>query len=445
MNTVKRLTLQIHLDNRWLDAGEISFRTPSEGLRSQMSFYYKPSYLDSIDCLADSIVTDHRAATVNASASLTQHYDERMIGPFLRDIMPHGFARRVLLRWGKRDSRTGSSRDFELLSSYCVSPVGNIRVKEAAQRFSETIGQHSGGPMSVGDIVDGREALSEIIKSTPLTILAGALGAGGEAPKLLVVEDECGGLHLEGSIPQSRIRKHWLVKFPRGRASELDQDILRAEGAFYAALCRCGINTILGAKLVEGRTPTLWLPRFDRSIQQRKEYRAGVESMYCLNGMIGDGAKMYHEDVLASLKRVTTPQVAFDDVLCDYLIRDVINYAVGNSDNHGRNTSILKGHQDIRLSPAYDIAPMVLDSDGISRATVWSRKSLKGLENPNYRTIIREFSSNPEATLKNFKTRLVGLCSLDEEAHKAGVPARVTRHRKVDFKRPEKILTDLIL
>lgn len=59
--------------------------------------------------------------------------------------------------------------------------------------------------------------------------IEGAAGAGREAPKVLLVEDDAGVLYLEGTIDESRIAQHWPVKFPRGRMLSDDEDILRAD------------------------------------------------------------------------------------------------------------------------------------------------------------------------------------------------------------------------
>jgi serine/threonine-protein kinase HipA len=56
----------------------------------------------------------------------------------------------------------------------------------------------------------------------------------------------------------------------------------------------------------------------------------------------------------------------------EYLKRDVANLALGNKDNHARNTAVQRdfnGH--IALTPLYDFAPMYLHPDGIARRIRW--------------------------------------------------------------------------
>ena len=59
------------------------------------------------------------------------------------------------------------------------------------------------------------------------------------------------------------------------------------------------------------------------------------------------------------------------DLVFEYLQRDLLNLILGNSDNHGRNTSILRTDKSVKLAPIYDLAPMVMDDEGVTRTTKW--------------------------------------------------------------------------
>jgi serine/threonine-protein kinase HipA len=57
------------------------------------------------------------------------------------------------------------------------------------------------------------------------------------------------------------------------------------------------------------------------------------------------------------------------------MLRDVLNLALGNTDNHVRNTSVLKTPDGrVALSPIYDLAPMIIDRDGIPRVSRWGSR-----------------------------------------------------------------------
>ena len=59
--------------------------------------------------------------------------------------------------------------------------------------------------------------------------------------------------------------------------------------------------------------------------------------------------------------------------LLEFVRRDVLDVALGNTDNHARNTSVLKDASGrIALAPLYDFAPMILDDRGIARVCRWA-------------------------------------------------------------------------
>ena len=71
----------------------------------------------------------------------------------------------------------------------------------------------------------------------------------------------------------------------------------------------------------------------------------------------------------AALARYATEPA---EELRELLLRDVLDVALGNTDNHARNTAVLKRTDGvIELTPLYDFAPMVLDPQGIARVCRW--------------------------------------------------------------------------
>lgn len=64
----------------------------------------------------------------------------------------------------------------------------------------------------------------------------------------------------------------------------------------------------------------------------------------------------------------------------ELVFRDVLNVAMGNTDNHGRNSAVLKTPDGaVRLSPLYDFAPMFLDDQGIPRICRWTGAQSGGM------------------------------------------------------------------
>lgn len=117
------------------------------------------------------------------------------------------------------------------------------------------------------------------------------------------------------------------------------------------------------------RERALFIPRFDRVMQGDQVQRLAQESIATLTGMPGFESVPTHDQVcVALLRHCTDPQA---EVL-EYIKRDVVNLALGNKDNHARNTAVQRnfnGH--IALTPLYDFAPMYLHPDGIARRIRW--------------------------------------------------------------------------
>ncbi|MDO9777454.1 type II toxin-antitoxin system HipA family toxin, partial [Glaesserella parasuis] len=64
----------------------------------------------------------------------------------------------------------------------------------------------------------------------------GATGAGGEAPKLLLRQTATQQVWIDNLQQGDAADDFYLVKFPRGKRSAIDCDILRAEFHYYHEL-----------------------------------------------------------------------------------------------------------------------------------------------------------------------------------------------------------------
>lgn len=425
------LTIQAYWNGTWQNAGDVIFRDPQKGLTGALQFYYDPMYINDADTFRPGLeFIDERAISVHLPGSFVGHFNEAHVAPALRDMIPQGAGRRSLIKlWGEKD--TGPGMDFRLLKEGCVAPIGNLRIKEAAEAFQERVAGQEPIAFTREDVAERNDELIEHAHNLGIAI-GGATGAGGDAPKLLLVEDEDGKLYLEGTLDEANVTQHWLVKFPRGQMLADDEDILRAEGVFYETLADLGVHTIEGAELREGRTPSLWLPRFDRVIADGQVQRYGVESLYSLMGMIGDGARLQHMDVLTGINGYLDSD--YDDVLVEYLLRDIINTAIGNTDNHGRNTAVIKRDGIIHLAPAYDLAPMVLDREAVARTTVWPQH-LYQQGGVNYAAIIEQLAQDPEAATKDLVYQVGTLVGFKELAIKKGLPELIQDSPRIHLDR----------
>lgn len=130
-------------------------------------------------------------------------------------------------------------------------------------------------------------------------------------------------------------------------------------------------------RLEEGkRYPSLWLPRFDIQIKDGITQRYAVESVYSM--LKRGGGLLNHEDTikqLISIMQVSGLTIPSNkEFVLEWVKRDLLNIAFGNSDNHGRNTAFLRNERAIWLAPIFDFAPMRADPEGIIRSTTWSKE-----------------------------------------------------------------------
>jgi serine/threonine-protein kinase HipA len=372
-----KLTLQLFHDGRWQDAAELGFAEPERGRHGPVTMgYCGPGY--ALEWMGHD---DLHAVGMNFPVDLMTTYRAGHWFSLLDDIMPAGASRRYWVNHLNIAHLPPAQQDFELLSKGTIAPVGNIRIKEA---LPEPIAgsQLTSMRFTVSDVVERDSDFMQYAQQRGAAS-GGATGAGGEAPKLLLRCSAEGEVWIDTFQDDlTNQNQHYLVKFPRGNRTRDDSDILRAEFYFYHELTAMGIDTIAtdAMHLREGnRYPSLWLPRFDVAFNKGVIEHFGVESVYSLLEK-SPGDSLNHFEVLRALVKKLEQQYnvvegnqSFDRqaFVIEWVKRDLLNVAFGNSDNHGRNTSLIKRPSGIWLAPVYDFAPMKADPEGVVRTTTW--------------------------------------------------------------------------
>lgn len=361
-----KLKVEAFLDGRWQHALSLTFAQPERLAESLCTSGYELSYLAEHYEQLDSPF----AVSVSAAQRLswTGQYDTGLPA-FVYDLLPAGAARRWLEQRFGHERPAGWDPELFLLARCTPAPVGHLRI--ASERAVSTASQ----AFSRDEVVARAEDFLEYAYEQGAA-MGGATGAGGEAPKLLLTEDAEGKLHADAALADDQAQRHWLVKFARGQATARDRDILRTEYHYYRAVSALGLNTMAleGLALEEGEKPSLWLPRFDRQVSTAGVERLALESIYSLCGNTQPGSYLLHEEVvgrLVDLWDLAGQSHEVEELVFDYVRRDLLNRILGNSDNHGRNLSVLRHADRLELAPIYDLAPMVLDPEGISRSTKW--------------------------------------------------------------------------
>lgn len=441
------LTLQIHWDNQWHDAGSVEFRNEDDGLLGSPKFSYDTEYaLNALERAGDferEDLNDKTAVGVNLPCIIAGDYLDGEIAPVLRDIIPQGAGRRAMVKQLGYERDPEQAIDVLLLAEGCVGPIGNLRIKEAAEAFELNVAASEVMLFGRHEVCTRADDLVQYAHNLHIAI-GGTTGAGGDAPKLLLVETHQGEYALEGTIPEQDIARHWLVKFPRGRRTIEDVKVLEGEAAVYRLLEARGFNTITGAAFedIDGAV-ALWMPRFDREVTGEGVERHGMESVYSMMGMVGDGARLEHFHVISKLRECVTRPEDKDALLVDYLVRDVLNTAVGNRDNHGRNTSLIKRGHEIELAPAYDVAPMVLDPEPIANSTWWPMHLRDRNRNADFALILEELATDPGRAASIMEGELLKLTNMKGGLKQFGAPDEMLNHISIRMNEPELVLDQI--
>lgn len=362
------LTLQLFIKGRWHDAAQLNIQHPHQGRESPAllayNFDYAVEYLDR---------NDYASCSLNYPVMLIGSYAARPWFTFLDDIMPAGASRRYWIQQLGLQGKSAAEQDFWLLKSGTIAPVGNQRIKESIPALPAQSQLRDRRFPSEWAIERDSDFLAYAQQMGAAS--GGATGAGGEAPKLLLrytPQDEVWIDTWQDDVHNQDA--HYLVKYPRGARSAIDCDILRAEYHYYHELASMGFDTIPceKMKLCEGsRYPSLWLPRFDVSYIAGEKVMYGLESVYSIMRK-PPGSYLNHFEVISTLITHLNPdRRAQEAFVIEWVKRDMLNIAFGNSDNHGRNSAILKKHTGMWLAPIYDFAPMKADPEGVVRTTQW--------------------------------------------------------------------------
>jgi len=350
-------TIQLFTDGRWHDVASVLLYGPEDqGCRAQTYTGYAVEW-----------VMEHAGGrdAWALSSQLPVSLDARQVAHwpvFLIDMLPQGYGRKELLRQLGLPETMGEPADWRLLLAGVGNPIGHLRVKEAAHWLEANSGSRQG--FTEDEVAQRSGDFMQYLSAHGLTV-AGSSGVQGEWPKVLLTRARDGLLYLDHTLPDDEAEAHFIVKFGRGSNERL-ATILRNEGPYMASAEHLGLRVHGPLQL---RERALFIPRFDRLVKSGRIVRLAQESLATLTGRAGFGVAPPHDEVCQKLAEVCTDPVT--EVL-EYLRRDIANIALGNKDNHARNTALQRdfdGH--IRLTPLFDFAPMYLHPDGIARRMRW--------------------------------------------------------------------------
>lgn len=435
---MKSLILQLFNNGSWWDAAELSFL--GNELSSPVRLTYLKSYLTNI---ASYDATDCWACTINAPVSIVPT-DYPGWPSFLDDLLPVGKSRDWWLNYLDAGRQSVFEQNFSLLSHACMAPVGNLRIKEAVTLG----GTFHLQTFPIADVVALQHDFLEYANEQGAAV-GGATGAVGVAPKLLLMVENDKVFIDADFAGKSLTATPYLTKFARNQRTTRDNQILRAEGAFYRVLTDVlngtSVQSIDTSTMMllehEGQT-SLWLPRFDIEMQHGLAIRLGMESIYSMLNA-GPGSYQNHFTVMDALwsKISGCTTMSSAEFAKQYLARDFLNVVFGNSDNHGRNISFLKYQNDIQFAPIYDFAPMKADPENITRLFKWGA-NFEQAGTVRFDKVVQQLSHFAEpAELQSFLNELCKpLLKLPDLLKKYDCPIEMIDFPTLGFARmPEKL------
>ncbi len=387
-----RLTLQTHFYGQWHHAATLELKDDTAGYQGASIVDYDLDYfvtVASAEFAGGKTVRDHRALSVRYPVDLENRYS-RSWPPFLLDLMPQGHARRKLaehlsLAEGSRAS------DLPLLLRSATGGIGNIRIKEAAEAETERLRGVERQGVTEAEILERSDRFMEVADRFGM-LASGSSGLQGEWPKVSMTQANDGLYYPDSFVTDDEAVRHVIVKLVRSN-EPVDRLILEGEAHYSRIAQEIGLNVHEPSTYAES---VLIIPRFDR---KKKEgggtVRLGQESLVSAIGVADFGHVGSHEAYVDVLRQYSANP--FADIV-EYLKRDIANLALGNPDNHGRNSALSK-HQDgtIRLSPLFDFAPMRLAKEGIVRSTRWAMMRDGGRDHlPDWKRICAELIPDPD-------------------------------------------------
>lgn len=349
--------IEIHKDGTWVPAAEIRHMEGHHAI-----FDYLPIYQFGNDPTPVSLalpVFGERIGIGDGGVPIAP--------AFIFDLVPQGLGRKYLLqKFGKADN---ADIDIPLAQIGAFNPIGNLRLDTAVRYFDRWREQHADTEVdgfTQEQIVDRHEPfVNHIWLHAMLT--AGTTGVQGAAPKFLLTQNNDGLWFADSALDDALAAKHWLIKLPRGK-TQADLDVIRIEAIYFAIARDCGLRT---HGECYAKNNMLFVERFDRKVDpvNGNVIRIHQESLLSVAGIPGfPGGISLFTLANAIARHATHPAIE----LTEFIKRELTNRAMGNTDNHGRNTAIQRlPDGTVQLTPLYDFAPMFMDPEVVPRSCRW--------------------------------------------------------------------------
>ncbi|MFG6080395.1 type II toxin-antitoxin system HipA family toxin [Paracoccus litorisediminis] len=361
-----RMVIESHQSGSWCKAAEVQFLAPEAGIQGETLVSYDADYffdLAVVDAMNADVI-DCRALSVSHPVSMNDQRAPHWPA-WLLDLLPQGVARQKIARDAGL-AANDPAVEVHLLRRAGGSPIGNLRIREAWREEQERLRDVQCPPLTDEDIDSRSESFLEVVDRFA-HLASGSSGVQGEWPKALMTRSTVDGFwYPDPFVPTDEGCEHMIVKLLRS-SQDSDRAILESEAPYLEVARHFGLNVATPLGMRDG---LLRMPRFDRSVAGGDVLLHGQESLVSALGIAGFGYRGSHEEALRRIQAVSDDPAA--DTI-EYIQRDLLNLAMGNPDNHGRNTALAKpATGGVRLSPLFDFVPMRLSDAGIPRVMRWA-------------------------------------------------------------------------
>ncbi|WP_419659809.1 HipA: protein predicted to be involced in cell division [Desulfosarcina variabilis str. Montpellier] len=311
-------------DGSTLPCGEMVTSEPDSRGVMQGAFRYVSDYLNHPQAFAldpDRLpLSDEEFATQRPSG----------VHAVFEDALPDDWGRRLLIRKGnlKRGEQT-VPRMLQVMGTDGLGALSFFPSKGPSQE------QPYAQMPELDQLMEAayRYDAGEIVAPSAMSLLFRAASSpGGARPKALI-RDENGD--------------QWVAKFPSSR-DQLDMIAIEAGTMDLARACGLTVPDFFVEKI--GRRSVLFVKRFDVVNGDGRRHMISAQTLLHAEGyyVLGYG------DLFQAMRKITSQP---SEDLPALFRQMVFNAAVGNTDDHLKNFTVLHDNSGFFLSPAYDLLP----------------------------------------------------------------------------------------
>ncbi len=347
-------TIEIFGQGRWRPCCLIETDAPEKGKTSPSRLTYFPDYVQT-----ETLPVSHHFP-VRPEPDVLPHWPS-----FLFDLIPDGEGRDYLLY--EHHLPDTAAIDWQIMLLGAINPVGNLRIAEAYAAYTRHLADLAPSWVDRGftlkEILERSEDFVEYLEEHGM-LSAGTTSLQGKTPKFLMTRGNNGLWYADAARPDEQAAGHFLLKLSSGR-NLADWKVLENEAGYFRVAHEMGIAV---SRLPTWQSDMLFIPRFDREVSGNRVIRHAMESLVSLCSIADESVMPSQNTVLETLRHFTSDPAG---TTLEYVKRDMLNVALGNTDNHPHNTAILSSGTRTMLAPLYDFSPSHLMTDDIARSLEW--------------------------------------------------------------------------